>query len=214
MKISYQILCKNETTSLKKLVNQLLDNIDQDDEINICIDSTSTNQNTREILKQYGEYTNINTFERKIDHTIHNQKNWLASKASGDYLFYLDADEVLNPSFFSIVKKLISTNPKIDVYFLPRTNIVEGLTEEYRVSRGWKVDDKGRINWPDVQDRLFKNNGQIKYNEIPHGRLINYSEYAVLPLEDLYAIYHKKSIDKQTSDNRWHDNKERELGLR
>ena len=36
----------------------------------------------------------------------------------------------------------------------------------------------------------------------------------MLPEEELYAIYHEKSMEKQKSDNEWHDNKERELGLR
>jgi glycosyltransferase involved in cell wall biosynthesis len=214
MKISYQILCKNEGKSLEKLINSLLENIDPDDEINICRDSTGKNPETKLIINKYSKVKNINIFERKITHTIHNQKNWLTTKANGDYLFYLDADELLNPTLIQNLKVILKNNPNIDVYFLPRTNIVTGLKEEYRKSRGWKIDKEGRINWPDIQDRIFKNNGEIKYNEIPHGRLTNYKEYTILPLESVYAIHHEKTMEKQENDNEWHDNKERELGLR
>jgi hypothetical protein len=214
MKISYQILCKNEGYSLEKLINLLMDHIDSNDEINICRDLLGENPQTKEILKLYSGFECINVYEREITHTIHNQKNWLATKANGDYLFYLDADELLDPTLIQNLKIILENNPNVDVYFLPRTNIVIGLKEEYRKSRGWKVDQEGRINWPDIQDRIFKNNGEIKYNEIPHGRLINYKEYTILPLENVYAIYHEKTMEKQENDNAWHDNKERELGLR
>lgn len=214
MKISYQILCKNEDESLEKLINLLLNHVDLNDEINICRDLLGENPKTKQILTKYSKTERVNVYEREITHTIHNQKNWLATKANGDYLFYLDADELLDPAFLQNLKPILENNSNIDTYFLPRTNIVIGLTEEYRQSRGWNVDEKGRINWPDVQDRIFKNDGKIKYNEIPHGRLINFKEYATLPLEDVYAIYHEKTMGKQESDNAWHDNKERELGLR
>ena len=214
MTISYQILCKNEDESLKKLLDFLIKRIDSSDEINVCRDLTGTNPTTVDILNKVGSLPNVHTYEREITHTIHNQKNWLASKATGDYLLYLDADELLSEALVANLKQVIKQNQNTDVYFFPRTNIVTGLTEEYRKSRGWKVDSKGRINWPDVQDRLFKNNKEIRYNEIPHGRLTGYKEYAVLPLEEVYSIYHEKTMDKQESDNSWHDDKERELGLR
>lgn len=212
MKISYQILCKNEELSLDKLLSLLISTKDDEDEINVCRDKLGENKFTLDVIKKYKD--KINYFEREITQTIHNQKNYLARQATGDYLFYLDADELVDPILIKNLKPILKSNPNVDVYFLPRTNIVLGLTEEYRISRGWVVDDMGRVNWPDIQDRLFKNNGEIKYNEIPHGRLIGHKTNTVFPLEEMYSIYHEKSMDKQQSDNEWHDNKERELGLR
>ena len=212
MKISYQILCKNEDKSLDKLLSFLTTYKDSEDEINICRDKLGENKNTIKILEKYKEQ--INFFEREITHTIHNQKNYLATKAKGDYLFYLDADELLEPKFIKNIKIILKNNSNVDIFFLPRINIVKGLTEDYAKSRGWKIDSKNRINWPDIQDRLFKHKKGIKYKEIPHGRLINYKTKSIFPLEDIYAIYHEKSMEKQQSDNSWHDNKEKELGLR
>ena len=146
MKISYQILCKNEDESLEKLINLLLNHVDLNDEINICRDLLGENPKTKQILTKYSKTERVNVYEREITHTIHNQKNWLATKANGDYLFYLDADELLDPAFLQNLKPILENNSNIDTYFLPRTNIVIGLTEEYRQSRGWNVDEKGRIN--------------------------------------------------------------------
>lgn len=210
MKIAYQILCKNEDESLDALLSLLTRNIREEDEINVCRDLLGDNPKTMEVVAKY----DVNFYEREIIHTIHNQKNWLAAHTEADYLFYLDADELLSERFLRSIPAILDLNDSVDVIFFPRKNIVEGLTEEYRQARGWQVDGKGRINWPDVQDRLFKHNKGIKYNEIPHGRLIGQTNYVVMPLEEEYAILHTKSMDKQVSDNTWHDNKEVELGLR
>jgi glycosyltransferase involved in cell wall biosynthesis len=213
MTISYQILCKNEDSSLETLLDFLVTHKREVDEINVCRDSLGENPKTIETVDKFKNQ--INYFEREITHTIHNQKNWLAEQASGDYLFYLDADELLYKEFIGALPTIIESNPEVDIYFLPRINIVKGVTQEYINERGWKVNEKGWINFPDVQDRLFKRNKGIKYREIPHGRLVNEGKkYSLLPTEELYSIIHIKSFEKQTSDNNWHDNKEKELGLR
>ena len=213
MNISYQILCKNEDSSLEALLDLLVSNKKNTDEINVCRDSLGENPKTLEVINKFK--SQINYFEREITHTIHNQKNWLATKATGDYLFYLDADELLSPTFIQNLHPIIEANPETDIYFLPRINTVPGLTQEYIQQRGWQVNEKGWINFPDVQDRLFKHNSGIHYHEIPHGRLSNEGKkYTTFPLEELYSIIHNKPFEKQVSDNNWHDNKERELGLR
>jgi len=210
MKVSYQVLCKNEGSSLKDLLTFLTENKKETDEINVCRDSLGTNPQTLEIINKFKDQ--INYFEREITHTIHNQKNWLAEQASGDYLFYLDADELLHKPFIQNLHSILESNPDNDIYFLPRINIVEGVTPEYVKQRGWVVNEKGWINFPDAQDRLFKHNKGIRYHEIPHGRLDHKgAKYGVLPFEEVYSIIHIKSFEKQTSDNEWHDNKEREL---
>ena len=214
MKISYQILCKNEDESLTNLLTQLVENKREVDEINVCRDVTGENNKTKQVIKSF--LGKVRHYEREIKHTIHEQKNWLATKATGDYLFYLDADELLDPRLIKNVHKLIQSNAKADIFIFPRINTVEGATEEYIKQRNWIVNEYGWINFPDWQDRLFKNKIGIKYNEIPHGRLqMEGRNYTFLPKDDtFYAIIHKKTFEKQVSDNNWHDNKERELGIR
>ena len=209
--IGYMILCKNEDISLERLLKQVTKNKLKNDKIYVVRDSNGENKKTKYILESYKD--EIISFERPVNRAIHDQKNWLAKQSDTDYLFYLDADELLHEDFYKIVHGLLESND-VDIFFLPRTNIVKGITEEYRASRGWHLDNRGRVNWPDSQDRLFKNKKGIHFNPIPHGRLIGHDTFSQLPDEELYAIYHEKSLEKQISDNDWHDNKERELGLR
>lgn len=212
MKISYQILCKNEDNSLEQLLELLIKCKREIDEINVCRDSLGENPKTLKIINKFKNQ--INYFEREITHTIHNQKNWLAQHASGDYLFYLDADELLHESFLQSLPLILENNPDVDIYFFPRINIVKGITQEYIQQRGWNVNEKGWVNFPDVQDRLFKHNKGIAYREIPHGRLLNEGKkYSMLPAEEVYSILHIKSFEKQVSDAQWHDNKEYEMDL-
>ena len=209
--IGYMILCKNEGESLNRLLKQTTEFKGPNDKVYVVRDANGSNNKTKYIIESYKD--DIISFEKPVDKAIHDQKNWLAKQADTDYLFYLDADELLDDRFYMIVHDLISTND-VDVFFLPRTNIVIGITEDYRATRGWVLDEKGRVNWPDIQDRLFRNKKGIHFNPVPHGRLIGQDTFAALPEEELYAIYHEKSIEKQKSDNEWHDNKEREMGLR
>ncbi len=215
MKVSYQILCKNEEESLKELLDLLLEHKEEQDEINVCRDITGENEGTLRVIEEYK--SSINYYEREVKHTIHEQKNWLAGKATGDFLFYLDADELLVPLLVKNIHSMLNHNEEVDIYFFPRINIIEGLTEEYRKSRNWRINTNGWINYPDWQDRLFRHNVGIKYHEVPHGRLTSLGrKYATLPHNNtnMYAIRHIKTFEKQVSDNTWHDNKEREMGLR
>jgi glycosyltransferase involved in cell wall biosynthesis len=212
MKISYQILCKNEDTSLYDLLELLVNNISNEDEINVCRDLTGENPKTLEVIEKFKNY--INYYERILSHTIHNQKNFLAEKATRDYLFYLDADELLNPKFLKKIKIIIKQHSEFDVIRLPRINIIEGITKQYPDVHGrskYKTHDI--INFPDTQSRIFKHNLGIQYHEIPHGDVINYFTCTTLPLVFFCAIYHKKPLEKQLRDNIWHYNKQKEMGL-
>lgn len=219
MKLSYQLLCKNEDQSLMNLLSDIHNftptTAEHTFEVNVCRDEEGTNPDTLKIIESFKSSVHVNHYERSIRHTIHEQKNWLASKATGDYLFYLDADETLSEFMYRNLWSIIELNLDVDIFIFPRINTVEGLTQEYIRQRGWKLNDKGWINFPDWQDRLFKHNCDISFEQVPHGRLkMEGKKYTFLPQYEDFAIKHAKTFDKQVKDNNWHDNKERELGLR
>jgi hypothetical protein len=41
---------------------------------------------------------------------------------------------------------------------VPRVNTVKGITQEHIQKWGWIVDNQGRVNWPDLQWRIYANN--------------------------------------------------------
>ena len=213
MKISYSILVHNETDSLEKLLDCLVKYKEPQDEI-VILDDFSDNKKTKSILDFYVSTQNIVFEQRNLLGDFATQKNYLKNMCSGDYSFNLDADELISHWFMKDIHEILEGN-QVDLIYLPRINTVEGLTEEHIRYWRWQVNEKGWINFPDIQDRLFKHNKGIKFHEIPHGRLENKGKkYAILPYEEVYSIIHIKSFEKQTSDNNWHDNKERELGLK
>ena len=80
----------------------------------------------------------------------------------GIFIFQIDADEVPNEYLITNMHDLLESNKDIDL-FLPRVNTVEGLTDEHIQKWGWKVNEKGWVNWPDYQWRIWKNKPEIKW---------------------------------------------------
>ncbi len=69
---------------------------------------------------------------------------------------------------------------------MPRINTVEGLTQEHIHKWGWRVNNKGWVNFPDYQWRIYKNNGKIKWKNKVHEVLEGYEIMSQLPPEDEY----------------------------
>ena len=84
---------------------------------------------------------------------------------------------------------------------VPRWNIVEDITEEHIIKWGWKIDKKGRINWPDFQTRIYKNVENIVWQNKVHERLSGFNSYSALPDEDEYCLFHTKTIERQEKQN-------------
>ena len=84
---------------------------------------------------------------------------------------------------------------------VPRVNTVEGITQQHIKAWGWKQNEKGWIQWPDHQWRIYKNTPEIKWINKLHEVLDGYKMYANLPEIEDYALYHPKTIEKQEKQN-------------
>ena len=91
-------------------------------------------------------------------------KNNLKNHAQGIFIFQIDADEIPHEYLVANMHDLIEANLDIDLFFVPRVNTVEGLTDEHIKKWGWNVNNEGWVNWPDQQKRIYRNypksNGQ------------------------------------------------------
>ena len=45
----------------------------------------------------------------------------------------------------------INEHPDVQAYWLSRINTVTGLTQEHVSKWGWNINDRGWVNFPDVQ---------------------------------------------------------------
>ncbi len=63
------------------------------------------------------------------------------------------------------------------------------------------VDNKGRVNWPDLQWRIYKRTPEIRWKNKVHEVLDGYKTHAILPLEEELALEHHKDIERQEKQN-------------
>jgi hypothetical protein len=137
-------------------------------------------------------------------------KNYLGTKCTGEYIFQIDADELPNEILIQNIKILIESNQS-DVFIVPRINIVEELTKEHIEQWGWRVNEKGWVNYPDPQKRIYKNSPSIQWKDPEgqpqiHGMVTGYKTYVNLPYEEEWSLYHMKDVKKQEYQNNLYDN--------
>jgi hypothetical protein len=93
----------------------------------------------------------------------------------------------------------------VDAIWIPRINIVNGITPEHISKWGWNVNEDGWVNWPnDPQLRVYKNKPEIKWERKVHERLTGYKTISRLPDEKEFALWHVKEIDRQEKQNKFY----------
>ena len=197
MKISYAITVCNEEIELQRLVTFLLKHKELQDEIIITYDSNNGSKSTEEYLKSNIGFS-WHSFE--FSDNFSDLKNHTKSMCNGDYIFHLDADEIPHEVLMEQVHTVIEMNP-VDLIWVPRVNTVEGLTDELIQKWGWQVSDKGWVNFPDYQARIFKNHTDIKWVKPVHEIISGHKTYAHLPSHEELSLYHPKTIDRQIKQN-------------
>ena len=205
MKLSYAITVCNEFVEIQKLVNFLRENKRQQDEIVILYDQKNGNEEIATWLTKQNKFPNVQFWRGFFDGHFADWKNKLTEYCTGDYIFQIDADELPTKMLIDNVPNIIENNPYNDVYLVPRINTVEGLTQEHIDRWRWNVNEKGWVNWPDYQWRIWKNKPEIKWVNKVHERLDGFETYAPLPAMWNLALQHPKDIERQERQNAFYD---------
>ena len=203
MRISYGLTVCDEHKEIKNLIGFIMDRKQHDDEIVVVYDQ---NRVTNEVMDVLKNYPSVNSYPFNFQQNFLENKNFLNSKCTGDYIFQLDADEVPNESLMTYLPSLLEANKGIDLLITPRKNLVEGLTQEHVNKWRWNVNEYGWVNWPDAQKRIYRNDPKIQWSgHIVHGMVSGYETYAKLPLDERFSITHNKTINRQEKQNdRYH----------
>ena len=204
MKISYAIPVCNEFKEIQRLINFLLKNKRQKDEIVVLFDSNNGTSDVEEFLRAKSVNGEFNWVPYKFDGHFANMKNKLTSLCNGDYIFQIDADEMISEYCLENIGMILQYN-NIDVLLTPRINTVEGLTQEHIQKWGWRVNDKGWVNFPDFQFRVYKNNLKIKWKNKVHEKLEGFKTISELPLEEPWCLIHSKTIERQEKQNNYYN---------
>jgi len=204
MKISYAIPVCNEHKELSKLLEFLQAHRQEDDEIVILCDEGNTTQEVYDVINSFNMkhyYVNENPLNRDFAQ----QKNYLSDECTGDWIFLIDADELPTYYLLKSLPEIIDTNPDVEAYWVPRINTVNGLTQDHIDKWRWNVNDRGWVNFPDYQMRLYKNSDNIKWVKPVHEQLIGFKKFANLPPQEEFCLLHPKDIKRQEKQNKFYE---------
>jgi hypothetical protein len=200
MKISFAITVCNEIMEIRKLVPFLLEHKRPQDEIVILYDENNGDPAVLDFLLPYNKLPNVQTWRSfDFEKNFADWKNLLNSYCKGDFIYQLDADEMISVYMVENLHTIIGMNEQVDLYFVPRINTVDGLTEEDVKNWRWNVNEKGWVNFPDYQGRIYKKN-MTWYGRV-HERIIGGERFATLPSDEEYCILHHKEIERQRRQN-------------
>ena len=199
MKISYGITVHNEADELNRLLEILTHKTDKEDEIVVCIDGDD--EKVEAVLGEYLSENKAIVYKRKLDGDFAAQKNSVIENSTGDYIFHLDADEYPHETLLEQLKQIIEMNDGVDLIWIPRVNTVEGMKEEHIQKWGWRISEKGWVNYPDYQARVFRNHKDIRWTRPLHEYITGSKTYAHLPPHEELSLYHPKTIQKQEEQN-------------
>jgi glycosyltransferase involved in cell wall biosynthesis len=130
-------------------------------------------------------------------------KNNLKEHCSKDYIFQIDADEIPHEALIEYLPQVLETNP-VDVVFVPRVNTVEGITDHHVFKWGWRVNEKGWVNFPDYQMRIYKRTDEVVWMNKVHEQITGYTTFSNFPAEEYWSLYHPKDIKRQEKQNEFY----------
>ena len=205
MKISYAITVCNEFIELQRLLTLLIDRKQPQDEIVIFYDTNNGSKSVEEYLRaQSVNPVPFRWMGYHFDGHFGNMKNALTEVCTGDYIFQIDADEYPHEVLMDNIHGILETND-VDVILVPRVNTVEGLTQDHIQKWGWNVNDKGWVNFPDPQWRIYRRSESIRWENKVHEKLVGYDTISNLPWAEELSLYHPKDIERQEKQNEYYD---------
>ena len=211
LSISYLVTCKNEYLELGMLLDKLKTHIDNNrpqDEI-VVLDDFSTNPDTIKVLnkaKQHG----ITVIQHTLDKNFSKHKNYGGKRCVKTFICQIDADEIPHNNLLENLHEVLVSNPSVELYRVPRINIVRGATQEDAKMWGWNMGtlpefgDLPIINWHttgDYQSGIYKNSLKIQWHKPLHETIIGAEYSAQLPKEVEWSFIHDKTIDRQRAQN-------------
>ena len=206
--ISYLVTVKNETKTLKNLLDRLDKYIDKDKDEVVILDDFSDSEETKKILSQASYRDYVRLYQHALERNYSAHKNYGNSLCKNAFIFQIDGDECPTETLLTNISEIIGTNPDIEVFLVPRINAFIGLKPEHSKQWGWVLSPspsyggRPKVNWPDYQGRIYRNDPKrIKWDRRLHEKLEGYSKFSSIPEDEDLALYHDKTIETQIKTN-------------
>jgi len=205
MKISYAVTVKDEFVEIQRLLQTLITLKQPQDEIVVMWDSKNGDKGVETYLRKMNvERSLFKWYPYEFDGHFANLKNKLTEYCNGDFIFQIDADEYPSEPLMDNLHAILEEND-VDVILVPRVNTVEGLTQDHIQKWGWRVDEKGWVNFPDPQWRIYRNSESIRWENKVHEKLVGYETISNLPWVPELSLYHPKDIQRQEKQNAYYE---------
>lgn len=176
MKLSIAMIVKNEEKNLEKSLKEICKY-----DFDIVIVDTGSTDKTKEVALKYTK----NVFEYKWCNDFAKARNFSISKAKGDYILVIDADEVIESIDINNLKTLINKN----------NNKVGRILRINQYSRnGERFTYKERVNRLFKKDK-FKYSGRI-HEQVTEINNKSYDTYNVPIVLNHYG-YEKNEINRK-----------------
>ena len=207
MKISYAVPVCNELVELQRLLKFLIETKREEDEIVILFDSENGTKEVEDFLRAKSvNNPDFQWYSNPLKKDFAQQKNYLTKMCTGDWVFLIDADEYPDEYLVKSLDSMIRDNPNVEAYWVSRINTVHGLTSEHITKWGWIVDNRGWVNFPDRQMRIYKRDpDRIKWTRPVHEQLVGYTKFGQLPSNEEYCLHHPKDIKRQERQNSFYE---------
>lgn len=139
--VTYAITVCNELQELITLVDFLQLHLHKDDEILIQYDEDGVTLEVLDYLKikQSIHPSTINVIGFPLNNDFSSFKNNLKNHSKGIFIFQIDADELPHEYLISNIHNLLDYNKDVDLFFVPRVNTVDGITEEHIKKWRWPI---------------------------------------------------------------------------
>ena len=206
MRISYAVTVCNELVEIQRLLPFLIKNKRQEDEIVVSYDSNNGSKGVEDYLRAQSQdtFAPFRFIHYHFDGHFANMKNALTEACLGDYIFHIYADEMPSTYLLEHLPAVLEMN-SLDVILVPRVNTVTGLTLEHIQKWNWAVNEKGWVNFPDYQWRIYRRSPDIKWVSKVHEFLNGFKTASQLPPSEEWCLLHDKTIQRQEKQNAYYE---------
>jgi len=160
-KLSLCMIVKDEEAFLEQCISSVKEIIDE-----IVVVDTGSKDKTVEVAKGLG----AKVFHRAWDDDFSSARNFSLSKATGDWIFILDADETIAKKDLKKLKELTRTKEYVAYLFIQRNYMSDSKVMKWISSKGDAYEEsKGIAGWlPASIVRLFRRDRRILFKGKVH----------------------------------------------
>ncbi len=159
--ISLCMIVKNEEEWLQRCLDSVKGLVDE-----IIIVDTGSTDNTKEIAKK----SEANVFDYQWNNNFADARNFSVRKATGSWILWLDADEIIAKKDHSILKKLVAEE-QFPIIVLEQRHYTNDSKNPLfkKIDERYEAEARGFLGYyPTLITRLFKNNIGLQFEGAVH----------------------------------------------